>query len=98
SHLLDGHAAFEVDASLEVACRDLLRRGDGRDEGVVLVAPERTVDVVVAALVVARRLPRHLHVDRLGGHRGGDRVVEVQGRGAAPRAGGARGGGRGGRW
>ena len=55
-HLLDRHAALEVDAALEVLGRHLLGREHHRvDEAVVLVARQRAVEIVVAALAVARR-------------------------------------------
>ena len=39
---------------------------------------QRTVDVVVAALVVARGFEGAIHVDRFGGHDRGDSVVKIE--------------------
>src|ERR1043166_8675041 len=55
-HLLDRHAALEVDAALEVPRGHLLGTSHGSHEAVVLLPIERAVDVVFATLPVARRL------------------------------------------
>src|SRR5207244_11117234 len=61
-HLLDRHAALEVDAALELPRRHLLGLRHRLDERMVLLAVERAVDVVLPALAVARRLPCDRHV------------------------------------
>ena len=71
-HLLDGQAALEVDVALEGVQLRALRGDQGVDEGLVLRVVERTVDVVVAALAVARGAERPREVDRVGVH---DRAI-----------------------
>jgi len=48
------------------------------DEAVVLVARKRAVEVILAALAVARCHERDVAVDRLSGHDRRDGVVEVE--------------------
>ena len=56
---------------------DFFSRHNRRDEGVVLNIGHRAIDVIIAALAVARGLERHRHVDRIGGDDWRDRVVEI---------------------
>ena len=58
--------------------RDLVGREHRGDEGVVLGLSHRAVDVIVAAAAPSRRPEGNFHVDRLGGHDGRDRVVEIE--------------------
>src|SRR5262245_63753898 len=68
-HHLDGQAAVEI-GRLPVVEGDLVAGEQGGDEGVVLLARERTIDVISARstrsrLVVARLQPSERHVDRV---------------------------------
>ena len=70
-HHLDRQAAVEIGRALELAELGLLRREQRVDEGLVLVAAHRAVDVgrgalaARALLVVARLHPGDVHVDRV---------------------------------
>src|SRR5271170_6716111 len=76
--LFDGHAALEIDLLFERMRRDLFRRHNGADKGLVLISVERTVDVILAAFAPARGHVSDVHVDRRGRHDWGDGVVEVE--------------------
>ena len=81
-HHLDGQAAVEVGrGGLPVLERGLLRGQQRVEEGLVLAARHRAVDVVGAGaggagLVVARLAPGDGRVDRVEVHDGGDGVEE----------------------
>ena len=80
-HHFDRQAAVEIGRALEFAKLGLLRREKRVDEGLVLVAGHRAVDVSLGAaarpfLVVARLHPCHAHVDRVAMHDRRDRVEE----------------------
>ena len=57
---------------------DFFRLHDRVDERTVLNLGHRAVDVIVAALAVARGHERDAHIDRIGGNDRRDRVVEIQ--------------------
>ena len=53
--------------------------GDQRvDETIVLFSRQRQIEIVVAALAVTRGPIGDVHIDRLGGDDGRDRVVKIQ--------------------
>ena len=79
-HHLDGQAAVEI-GRLPVVEGNRVAGEEGGDEGVVLLARERTVDVIGARstrsrLVVARLQPSARHVDRFAVNDRGDGVEE----------------------
>ena len=78
-HDFDREAAVEIGRGLEFAEFGLLRREKRVDEGLVLIAAHRAIDVSLgvparADLVVARLHPRHVHIDRMAVHDRRDRV------------------------
>ena len=80
-HHLDRQAAVEVRRALELAELGLFGGQQRVDEGFVLVAAHRTVDIgrgvaARALLVVARLHPGDIHVDRIAVHDRGDGVEE----------------------
>jgi len=79
-HHLDGQAAVEI-GRLPVVEGDLVAGEQGGDERVILLARERTIDVVGARstrsrLVVARLQPSERHVDRVAVNDRGDGIEE----------------------
>jgi hypothetical protein len=68
-----------VHGLLEVVQRVELRGEEGGDEGFVLLARHRGVEVVGAGALAVTRLPVQLgEVERVGGDDGGDGVVEIE--------------------
>src|SRR6185312_13571574 len=83
-HHLDWQATVEIGRrGFPLVERGFLSRDQGFDEGVILLAAERTVDVVRAGaagpgLVVARLKPGGVEIDRLAMNDWGDRVKKSE--------------------